>query len=41
MEITGKIVQILPATGGQSAKGGWKRQDFIIENLRVEQDVVE
>ncbi|HAM98768.1 MAG TPA: hypothetical protein DCQ26_09180 [Marinilabiliales bacterium] len=33
MEITGKIVQILPATGGQSAKGGWKRQDFIIETV--------
>ncbi|MFA6401135.1 MAG: DUF3127 domain-containing protein [Salinivirgaceae bacterium] len=31
MEISGKIIQILPATEGQSAKGGWKRQDFIIE----------
>jgi hypothetical protein len=31
MEILGKIVQILPATEGQSAKGGWKRQDFIME----------
>lgn len=33
MEITGKIVQILPASGGQSAKGPWKRQDFIIETI--------
>jgi len=31
MEISGKIIQILPGTEGQSAKGGWKRQDFIVE----------
>ncbi len=31
MEITGKIVQILPAQTGTSARGEWKRQDFIIE----------
>jgi len=31
MEITGKIVQILPATTGSSARGSWKRQDFILE----------
>ncbi len=31
MEISGKIIQILPATSGTSARGEWKRQDFIIE----------
>ena len=31
MEITGKIIQILPATSGNSARGSWKRQDFILE----------
>ena len=31
MEIKGKIVQILQAVTGNSARGEWKRQDFIIE----------
>lgn len=31
MEITGKIIELLPAQTGQSARGEWKRQDFIIE----------
>lgn len=31
MDITGKLVEILPAQSGSSARGGWKRQDFIIE----------
>ncbi|MBI9066971.1 MAG: DUF3127 domain-containing protein [Salinivirgaceae bacterium] len=31
MEIVGKIIQILEANSGTSAKGEWKRQDFIIE----------
>ena len=31
MEITGKIMEILPAQTGNSARGEWKRQDFIIE----------
>jgi hypothetical protein len=31
MEISGKFVEVLPAKTGQSAKGGWKKQDFIIE----------
>ncbi len=31
MEITGKIVQILEPLSGTSARGEWKRQDFIIE----------
>ena len=31
MEIKGKIVEILQAATGTSARGEWKRQDFIIE----------
>lgn len=31
MEITGKIIEILPAQTGQSARGEWKKQDFILE----------
>jgi hypothetical protein len=31
MEITGKIIKILPAASGTSARGEWKRQDFILE----------
>ena len=31
MEITGKIINILPETSGTSARGEWKKQDFILE----------
>ena len=31
MEITGKIIQILPEQKGKSAKGEWQKQDFILE----------
>lgn len=31
MEITGKIIEIFPAQTGTSAKGEWKKQDFLIE----------
>ncbi len=31
MELSGKIIQILPAQLGQSAKGAWHKQEFIIE----------
>lgn len=31
MEISGKIIQVLEAQQGNSAKGSWKRQDFILE----------
>ncbi len=31
MEITGKIVQILPLQSGQGKNGVWKKQDYIIE----------
>jgi hypothetical protein len=31
MELTGKIIQILPIQQGKSAKGEWQKQDFIVE----------
>ena len=31
MEITGKIIHVLPETGGQSQKGSWKKQEYVIE----------
>ena len=31
MEVIGKIIEILPAQTGTSARGEWKRQDFILE----------
>jgi hypothetical protein len=31
LEITGKIVQVLDLQTGTSAKGEWKKQDFILE----------
>ena len=31
MEISGKIVQVLEEQSGQSAKGGWRKQQYILE----------
>jgi hypothetical protein len=31
MELTGKIVQILPEKSGTSARGTWRKQEFVIE----------
>ncbi len=31
MEINGKIVEILPEKTGQSSKGAWRKQEFILE----------
>lgn len=31
MEITGKIIQVLEEKSGQSAKGGWRKQEYILE----------
>jgi hypothetical protein len=31
MEVTGKMLEILPAQSGSSARGEWKKQEFIIE----------
>ena len=31
MELNGKIVQLLPEKSGESAKGPWRKQEYIIE----------
>ena len=31
MELKGKIVQILPIQSGESARGTWRKQEYIIE----------
>jgi len=31
MEIQGKVVKILPLQTGDNARGGWKKQDFVLE----------
>lgn len=31
MELTGKIVTILPEKSGTSARGAWRKQEYIIE----------
>lgn len=31
MEITGKIIQLLPLQTGQGKNGEWKKQDYILE----------
>ena len=31
MEIKGKIIEILPLKSGQSAKGEWRKQEYILE----------
>lgn len=33
MELEGKIVSILELQSGASAKGGWKKQSFVVETL--------
>lgn len=31
MEISGKIIQVLPEKSGQSARGPWRKQEYILE----------
>lgn len=31
MEITGKVVKILPEQSGQTSRGEWRKQEFILE----------
>jgi len=31
MEIRGKIIELLPEKSGQSANGGWRKQEYILE----------
>lgn len=31
LELTGKIIQLLPPQSGNSVRGAWNKQDFVIE----------
>ena len=31
MELSGKIIQLLPEKSGESAKGPWRKQEYILE----------
>ena len=31
MELTGKIVQVIPEKSGTSARGAWRKQEYVIE----------
>ena len=31
MELTGKILQVLPEKTGNSARGSWRKQEYVIE----------
>ena len=31
MELTGKIINVLPETSGTSARGPWRKQEYVIE----------
>lgn len=31
MEIQGKVLKLLPLQTGDNARGGWKKQDFVLE----------
>ena len=31
LDITGKLVQVMPVQSGTSARGGWSKQEFVIE----------
>lgn len=31
MELTGKIIQVLPEKSGQSTRGAWRKQEYVIE----------
>ncbi len=31
MEITGKIIEILPERSGESARGAWRKQEYVME----------
>ena len=31
MEVSGKIIEILPVKSGQSANGEWRKQEYVLE----------
>jgi len=33
LELVGKLIKILPEVSGQSAKGSWSKQEFVLETL--------
>lgn len=33
LELVGKLIKILPEVSGQSAKGPWSKQEFVLETL--------
>ena len=33
MEISGKIIELLPEQSGQSANGPWRKQEYILERF--------
>lgn len=33
LELTGKLIKVLPEVSGQSQKGPWNKQDFIVETV--------
>jgi hypothetical protein len=36
LELTGKITQVLPEKSGTSARGPWRKQEFILETAQGE-----
>lgn len=34
MELTGKITQVLPEKSGTSARGPWRKQDYVLETTQ-------
>ncbi len=33
LELTGKLIKVLPEVSGQSQKGPWNKQDFVVETI--------
>ncbi|QJW89958.1 DUF3127 domain-containing protein [Spirosoma taeanense] len=36
LEIVGKLIKVLPEVNGQSQKGPWSKQEFVIETLEAQ-----
>jgi hypothetical protein len=32
LDFTGKLIKVMPELSGQSSKGGWRKQDFVLED---------
>lgn len=33
LELTGKLIKVMPEVSGQSQKGAWNKQDFVLETI--------